>query len=162
MLGHGPHVEDLAQEVFLRAFRAMPTFDPDGAAKPSTWLLTIATRIALDARKRRVIPLRPLEVDHEPDALLDGEPVADRPLELRAERLRHVGQPELDHLVNGLFNSHHTSPRWGQKETSQRSSKSHSHCRGSLILSRRFASSSSSLLAMTRHVLGLVQDEPSS
>ena len=61
MLGHGPHVEDLAQEVFLRAFRALPTFDPDGAAKPSTWLLTIATRIALDARKRRVIPLRPLE-----------------------------------------------------------------------------------------------------
>lgn len=39
MLGRGPHVEDLAQEVFLRAYRAMPTFDLDGAAKPSTWLL---------------------------------------------------------------------------------------------------------------------------
>jgi RNA polymerase sigma-70 factor (ECF subfamily) len=54
-------VEDLAQEVFLRAFRAFPSFDVDGPAKPSTWLLTIATRAALDARKRRVIPLRPLE-----------------------------------------------------------------------------------------------------
>ena len=52
MLGRGPHVEDLAQEVFLRAFRAFPTFDLDATAKPSTWLLTIATRIALDARKR--------------------------------------------------------------------------------------------------------------
>lgn len=61
MLGHGPHVEDLAQEVFLRAWRALPGFDVDGPAKPSTWLLTIAARIALDARKRRVIPLRPLE-----------------------------------------------------------------------------------------------------
>ena len=61
MLGRGPHVEDLAQEVFLRAYRAMPTFDLDGAAKPSTWLLAIATRAALDARKRRVIPIRPLE-----------------------------------------------------------------------------------------------------
>jgi RNA polymerase sigma-70 factor (ECF subfamily) len=61
MLGRGPHVEDLAQEVFLRAFRALPAFDVDGAAKPSTWLLTIATRIALDARKRRVVLLRPLE-----------------------------------------------------------------------------------------------------
>jgi RNA polymerase sigma-70 factor, ECF subfamily len=61
MLGRGPHLDDLAQEVFLRAFRAFPTFDLDATAKPSTWLLTIATRIALDARKRRVIPLRPLD-----------------------------------------------------------------------------------------------------
>ncbi|HEY2513183.1 MAG TPA: sigma-70 family RNA polymerase sigma factor [Polyangiaceae bacterium] len=61
IVGPGPHVEDLAQDVFLRAYRAMPTFDPDLGAKPSTWLLTIATRAALDARKRRVIPLRPLD-----------------------------------------------------------------------------------------------------
>jgi hypothetical protein len=27
MLGRGPHVDDLAQEVFLRAYRAMPAFD---------------------------------------------------------------------------------------------------------------------------------------
>jgi RNA polymerase sigma-70 factor (ECF subfamily) len=53
MLGRGPHVEDLAQETFLRAHRALPGFDPDGAAKVSTWLLTIATRLALDERKRR-------------------------------------------------------------------------------------------------------------
>jgi RNA polymerase sigma-70 factor (ECF subfamily) len=61
MLGRGPHVEDLAQDVFLRAFRAFATFDPDAPAKPSTWLLTIATRIALDARKRRILPVRPLD-----------------------------------------------------------------------------------------------------
>jgi RNA polymerase sigma-70 factor (ECF subfamily) len=53
MLGHGPQVEDLAQEAFVRAYRAFPTFDLDGPAKPSTWLLTIATRLALDARKKR-------------------------------------------------------------------------------------------------------------
>ena len=45
-------VEDLAQETFLRAFRALPSFDPQGAARPSTWLLTIATRLALDAHRR--------------------------------------------------------------------------------------------------------------
>ncbi len=65
ILGRGPHVEDLAQETFLRAFRALPTFDPNGAAKVSTWLLTIATRIALDERKRRR-PDAPSEDD--PDA----------------------------------------------------------------------------------------------
>src|SRR5262245_21098507 len=42
MLGPGAEVEDLAQETFVRAYRAFPSFDPDGPAKVSTWLLTIA------------------------------------------------------------------------------------------------------------------------
>lgn len=47
-------VEDLAQETFLRAFRALHRFDADGEARLSTWLCTIATRLAIDAlRKRR-------------------------------------------------------------------------------------------------------------
>ncbi|MBS1119881.1 MAG: polymerase subfamily sigma factor [Deltaproteobacteria bacterium] len=61
MLGRGPHVEDLAQEAFLRAFRAFPAFDVDAPAKPSTWILTIATRLALDSRKRRVLAILPIE-----------------------------------------------------------------------------------------------------
>src|SRR5262245_54291305 len=61
MLGRGPHVEDLAQDVFLRAFRGLPSFDLDGPAKPSTWLLTIATRAALDAKKRVVVATVPLD-----------------------------------------------------------------------------------------------------
>ncbi len=61
MTGPGPHVEDLAQETFLRAIRALPAFRPDGPARASTWLLTIATRLALDARKRRRFPLAPAE-----------------------------------------------------------------------------------------------------
>jgi RNA polymerase sigma-70 factor, ECF subfamily len=59
-LGAGPHVEDLAQEVFLRAFRGLSRFHADGAARVSTWLLTIATRVAIDARKRRRIAVGPL------------------------------------------------------------------------------------------------------
>jgi RNA polymerase sigma-70 factor (ECF subfamily) len=61
LLGHGPHVEDLAQEAFLRAFRAFPAFDLTGPATPSTWLLTIATRLALDLKKRAVIQTSPIE-----------------------------------------------------------------------------------------------------
>ena len=68
MLGPGPHVEDLAQETFLRALRALPAFRPDGAARASTWLLTIATRLALDARKKKQLPLAPPEAaDAVPD-----------------------------------------------------------------------------------------------
>lgn len=46
-------VEDLAQETFLRAFRALPRYIGDGRAKFSTWLLTIATRLALNELRRR-------------------------------------------------------------------------------------------------------------
>jgi RNA polymerase sigma-70 factor (ECF subfamily) len=56
LVGRGPHTEDLAQETFLRAMRALPAFEPEGAARLSTWLLTIATRLALDARRRKVLP----------------------------------------------------------------------------------------------------------
>jgi len=48
--------EDLAQETFLRAFAALHRFDPDGPARLSTWLLTIATRLALQAIERRRVP----------------------------------------------------------------------------------------------------------
>ena len=61
MLGRGPHVEDLAQETFLRAYRAFASFDMDAEARPSTWLLTIATRLALDWSKRRALRLAPIE-----------------------------------------------------------------------------------------------------
>ena len=52
MVGPGPQVQDLAQETFLRAYRAFPSFDPAGPARVSTWLLTIAVRLALNARKK--------------------------------------------------------------------------------------------------------------
>jgi RNA polymerase sigma-70 factor (ECF subfamily) len=62
-LGAGPHVEDLAQEVFLRACRGLASFDAGGAARPSTWLLTIASRVAIDARRRRRVPTAPLDAE---------------------------------------------------------------------------------------------------
>ncbi len=61
IVGAGPHVEDLAQETFLRALRALPSFEPEGAARVSTWLLTIATRVALDARRRHAVAVVPLD-----------------------------------------------------------------------------------------------------
>jgi RNA polymerase sigma-70 factor, ECF subfamily len=78
-LGHGPHVEDLAQEVFLKAFRAVARFSPDGPARASTWLLTIATRVAIDARKRKRVRIDPF-----PD---DGGPVDPKTPETERQRL---------------------------------------------------------------------------
>ena len=45
-------VEDLVQETFVRVLRALPDFDPGGPATLSTWILTIATRIALNELRR--------------------------------------------------------------------------------------------------------------
>ncbi len=59
--GADPQVEDLAQEVFLRAYRGLPHYEPSGAARLSTWLLTIANRVVIDARKRRRIAVVPLK-----------------------------------------------------------------------------------------------------
>lgn len=44
--------EDLVQETFLRVLRALPAFDPAGPATLSTWILTIATRLALNELRR--------------------------------------------------------------------------------------------------------------
>ena len=54
-------VEDLAQETFLRVFRAIGRFDPDGSARLSTWILRIATNLAIDElrRKRPVLEALP-------------------------------------------------------------------------------------------------------
>lgn len=62
-LGSGPHVEDLAQEVFLRACRALPTFDAAGPARVSTWLLTITSRVVTDYRRKRTVPTATLDAD---------------------------------------------------------------------------------------------------
>ncbi len=58
-VGQDDQVEDLAQETFLRVFRALPRYRTDGGAKLSTWILTIATRLAIDLLRRR----RPVLVD---------------------------------------------------------------------------------------------------
>lgn len=58
--GRGEWVEDLAQETFLRVFRALPGFSPSGPARLSSWILTIASRLAIDElRRRRPVPLAP-------------------------------------------------------------------------------------------------------
>jgi RNA polymerase sigma-70 factor (ECF subfamily) len=61
MTGRGPHVDDLAQEVFLRAYRALPRFEARPEARLSTWLLGIACNLCRDERRRRTPELVPVE-----------------------------------------------------------------------------------------------------
>jgi RNA polymerase sigma-70 factor (ECF subfamily) len=50
-IGRRDQVEDLLQETFLRVFRALPEFE--GRAQLSTWICTIAQRVAVDELRRR-------------------------------------------------------------------------------------------------------------
>jgi RNA polymerase sigma-70 factor (ECF subfamily) len=50
-LGRPDGVEDLVQETFLKVFRALPEYE--GRAKLSTWMCTIAHRVAMDELRRR-------------------------------------------------------------------------------------------------------------
>jgi RNA polymerase sigma-70 factor, ECF subfamily len=65
MLGPGRRaaVEDLAQETFLDVFRALGRFSSLGPARLSTWILTIASRRAIDELRRRPPAAEPLD-DH--------------------------------------------------------------------------------------------------
>lgn len=77
LVGRARHrVEDLVQETFVRVLRALPSFDPNGAASLSTWMLTIATRLALNELRRK-----------EHDTLVDDPPARER-TDAAAERQR--------------------------------------------------------------------------
>lgn len=67
---HRREVEDLAQEVFLKVFRALPRFDPE-RAKLTTWVYTFVRNHCFDVLKRRKLPTQSLH------AVADGEPARD-------------------------------------------------------------------------------------
>jgi len=58
-------VEDLVQETFVRVLRALPEWEPAGTATLSTWILTIATRLALNELRRPELA----RLDDEPEAV---------------------------------------------------------------------------------------------
>lgn len=77
-------IEDLVQETFLRVFRALDRFELDGPAKLSTWILTIAARLALNERRRASVVSLPLQSAGD----LEGGERADAAL--RSDRIRRA------------------------------------------------------------------------
>ena len=71
-------VEDLAQETFLRVFRELPGFRPAGRARLSTWILTIATRLAIDAQRRAAVRQRHAQKPAEAPAVETPDRALDR------------------------------------------------------------------------------------
>jgi len=85
-------LEDLAQETFLRVFKALPGFQRGGPAKLSTWILTIATNLAIDHQRRRKLPTDALSDVHQPEADAAADSEAER------RRLAEVLRKAIDDL----------------------------------------------------------------
>src|SRR5262245_51610556 len=56
-------VEDLVQDTFVNVHRGLRRFTPAGPARLGTWILTIATRVALSHLRRAPAPRGPIAVD---------------------------------------------------------------------------------------------------
>ena len=91
-------VEDLVQETFIRAFRAIDSWRGDAAFR--SWLFTIASNLLRDAYRRRkgktMVGLedQPLAAGDDPDARLEGK---------EAERRLRQGLETLPRLQREVF-----------------------------------------------------------
>jgi RNA polymerase sigma-70 factor (ECF subfamily) len=91
MLGHRHDAEDVTQETFLRALRAIFGFDPARPLRP--WLLEIAanrcrTALAVRARRPRLAPVKAAEDHADPrPGLADPDGLAGE-LQRAVDRLR--------------------------------------------------------------------------
>ena len=52
-LGRGPHIDDLAQDTFIKACRGLSSFEVRGDIGLSAWIATIARNVAKDEARRR-------------------------------------------------------------------------------------------------------------
>ena len=90
LLSGGPDAEDVAQETFVRAYRALPRFRPQPGVRFSTWLFQIARHAALDhlrrARRRAEVPWPAERADPAAAAAPADEELARRELGLAIAR----------------------------------------------------------------------------
>ncbi len=65
MLGNVVDAEDVVQEAYVKAYRALVTGEFDGRANVSTWLYRIVTNQAIDAMRSRARRPRPTDTADE-------------------------------------------------------------------------------------------------
>jgi RNA polymerase sigma-70 factor, ECF subfamily len=94
MLHDDARAEDVAQDVFVRAYRALQTYPPErrAALRLRSWLYAIAHNLTRNAFRDAPPPTDPLDYDDgTPRAgLVDAEPGPDQ-LVLRAEAWNDIG-----------------------------------------------------------------------
>src|SRR5579883_451062 len=105
MLRDSAAAEDLAQEVFLRVYRARGEYLP--TAKFTTWMFRIATNLALNALRDGRYRNQEISIDHSVDAG-DGESeqpaleIADRRPTIELELIRRDRAEQIRRAVEAL------------------------------------------------------------
>jgi len=85
LTGDAAEADDIAQETFLRAYRALPGFRGESALK--TWLLRIASNLSLNLiQSARLARRGEAEIDEQPAAQVGGEEIL-----VEQERARRLG-----------------------------------------------------------------------
>ena len=74
--GFAQDVEDIAQEIFLKVFRHLQSFDPERGVKLTTWVFSIARNHCFDILKRRKATPASLDNCPEPEASRQQRPSA--------------------------------------------------------------------------------------
>lgn len=86
---HSMSAEDAVQEVFLKAYEKMHTYDPERGAKFSTWLFAVARNHCISLLRKRSVESGGEELDEEKLAALPDSRLPD-PRE--AARARELGE----------------------------------------------------------------------
>src|SRR6476469_3347377 len=103
LVGRARHrVEDLVQETFVRVLRALPGFELGGPASLGTWILTIATRLALNELRRP----EPATLEHELAGIERADASAERQRLAVAIAAGMVALPEAQRAVLVLREYH--------------------------------------------------------
>lgn len=102
--------EDVAQEAFLRAWRAAASYDPRRGSV-LTWLLTITRNLAIDAiRSRRSTPTQDYELEQLINTTVTGVPADGTgghvEAMLAAERLRQLPADQARAVVLAVIGGH--------------------------------------------------------
>ncbi|MBX9633983.1 MAG: sigma-70 family RNA polymerase sigma factor [Magnetospirillum sp.] len=88
MTGNAADADEVVQEAFLRAWKAMPNWRSDSGAQFRTWLYRVVVNLCLDRGRR------PGFIAME---------VADEPIDLQSGGLEILSQRQAGSVVNGLL-----------------------------------------------------------
>jgi RNA polymerase sigma-70 factor, ECF subfamily len=106
IVGSADEAEDLAQEVFMRVYRARGEYHPQ--AKFSTWMFTIANNVALNAlRRRKRKPAYQLEPMLSQSGSMNTRPEETLAVAVSTEpdrRMRHQELAQVVQLALGQLN----------------------------------------------------------
>lgn len=92
--------EDVAQDVFLKVFRAIERFDPRRGVKFTTWVYTFVRNHCFDILKRRRIQTTSLSVGRDDESQLDVPDPSARP-PLKVAETSELGE-KIEEALAGL------------------------------------------------------------